>query len=143
MYEITIERTFSAAHALQLPDKSMEPLHGHDWQVSVTVVSDRLDRMDTVMDFHELERMVQKVLEPWNNGNLNESPPFYENQRLVINPSAERVAELIGLSVVRQLAGEVGDGEGLGVPGVRLRQVSVGEAPGCTARYNPVAGRPH
>ena len=143
MYEVSVQRVFSAAHALQLPDKTFEPLHGHDWQISVTVVSDRLDRMQTVMDFHQLERMVDRVIEPWRDGNLNELPPFCVNEKLVVNPSAERVAEMISVAVIRQLAGEAGDGEGLGVPGVRLRQVAVGESPGCTARFNPTSGRPH
>ena len=145
MYEITIQRTFSAAHALQLPDATLEPLHGHDWRLSVTVASDKLDKMGTVMDFHLLERMLNVVVDPWHNANLNEVDPFMESDRLVINPSAERVAEVVAVRLSAALAGEAGGGgpeSGLGVAGVRLREVAVGEAPGCTARYRPRAGRP-
>ncbi len=136
MYEITIERTFSAAHALRLPDHTFEALHGHDWRVAVTVVSDRLDPMDTVMDFHELERLLEAVIGTWRNGNLNEKSPFKERGELVVNPSAERVAEMVCAQISAALAGQDG------VPsGVRVRQVAVGEAPGCTALFNPPAGR--
>ena len=50
-------RSFSAAHQLRLYDGSLEPLHGHNWQVKVTVVAAKLDSIGVVMDFHELERV--------------------------------------------------------------------------------------
>jgi hypothetical protein len=31
LFEISIVRQFSAAHQLQLPDRSLEPLHGHSY----------------------------------------------------------------------------------------------------------------
>jgi 6-pyruvoyltetrahydropterin/6-carboxytetrahydropterin synthase len=39
------------------------------------------------MDFHELERRVNRIIEPMHNRNLNELPPFKS-----ANPSAENVA---------------------------------------------------
>ncbi|MEL7088594.1 MAG: 6-carboxytetrahydropterin synthase [Planctomycetota bacterium] len=128
MYEATIQLTFSAAHALRLPGGTLEPLHGHDWSVHVTVASEELDGMDTVMDFHQLERQVEAVIGPWRNGNLNALPPFSTDggETLEVNPSAERVAERIAAVV------------GGGLPAlVRLHGVAVGEAPGCVARYRP------
>jgi 6-pyruvoyltetrahydropterin/6-carboxytetrahydropterin synthase len=127
MYEATIERSFSAAHALRLPDGTLEPMHGHDWEVRVTVATDGLDEMDTVMDFHRLEQIVEAVIGPWRNRTLNELPPFRgEGGGLEVNPSAERVAEQIAWSV----------GGALPEP-VWLRAVGVKEAPGCWARYRP------
>ena len=129
-YEITTDAVFSAAHALRLPDGSLEPLHGHDWRVAVTVASDRLDAMDTVMDFHQLEAAVEAVVGPWRNRCLNDVEPFGVERggevELTVNPSAERVAERIGVAVAAGLS-----------EGVRLVRVDVGEAPGCTARYLP------
>ncbi|MEM8738450.1 MAG: 6-carboxytetrahydropterin synthase [Planctomycetota bacterium] len=141
MFEATIERVFSAAHALRLPSGQFEPMHGHDWRVAVTVASPKLDAMDTVMDFHQLEALVEAVVGPWRNRCLNEVPPFADagggsgrepgsegvsggGGGLTVNPSAERVAERIAAAV----SGGLPDG-------VWLREVSVGEAPGCTARY--------
>ena len=130
MYEATIEATFSAAHALRLPDGSLEPLHGHDWLVKATVASEGLDAMDTVMDFHDLEKLVEERIGPWRNQNLNAASPFVggadDEQGLAINPSAERVAEQIAWAVSGGLPEHVW-----------LKEISVGEAPGCVARYRP------
>lgn len=127
MHEATIEIVFSAAHALRLPDGSLEPLHGHDWRVRVSVASKQLDEMDTVMDFHELQKIVEGVVGPWRNGNLNALPPFAgDDGELDINPSAERVAERIAWEVSGKLPEPVW-----------LQGVGVREAPGCTARYRP------
>ncbi len=123
MFEITIEKVFSASHALRLPGGGLEPLHGHDWDVRVTVGSAGLDALQTVMDFHVLEREVDAVLAPWRNRHLNEVEPFADE---AWNPSAERVAQWIGSRVAA------------GLPeGVSLVSVAVGEAPGCTAVYRP------
>ncbi|MEM9915412.1 MAG: 6-carboxytetrahydropterin synthase [Planctomycetota bacterium] len=133
MYEATIEKTFSAAHALRLPDGSLEPLHGHDWLVKATVASEGLDAMDTVMDFHDLEQLVESRIGPWRNQNLNAVAPFSGGaggedhaHGLAINPSAERVAEQIAWTVSGGLPEHVW-----------LKEISVGEAPGCVARYRP------
>lgn len=135
MYEATIEKRFSAAHALRLADGTFEPLHGHNWLVRVTVAAGDLDDMDTVMDFHELEKLVEQIIGPWRNRNLNEVPPFVGKANeddasvadgLAVNPSAERVAERIAWAVSGGLPEHVW-----------LRSVGVGEAPGCVARYRP------
>lgn len=116
-FEITVTRTFAAAHQLRLYDGSVEPLHGHNWTAVVTVSAERLDPMGVVMDFHELARQVDAVIGPMNNHNLNELPDFARR-----NPSAEHVALHVA--------------EGLRLPeGVRLVSVCVTEAPDCAATY--------
>lgn len=123
MFQITIEKQFTASHALRLPDGGYEPTHSHDWPVAVTVQSGKLDETACVMDFHELEKIVVDVLAPWHNQHLNDTPPFAHE---AINPSAERVAEQIALAVGAQLP-----------EGVTLYESRVGEAKGCTAVYRP------
>src|SRR5213075_1550135 len=86
-FEITTSRTFSAAHQLKLYDGSLEPLHGHNWRVRVTVSAPRLDSIGVVMDFHELDRLLAEIVNPLHNSHLNDQPPFRS-----INPSAENVA---------------------------------------------------
>ena len=122
-YQIITETAFTASHALRLPDGSDEPVHSHDWPVAVTVESDQLDGMSCVMDFHELEKIVDAILDPWHEQHLNGIAPF-ANQ--AINPSAERVAEQIALAVMNKLP-----------QGVTLHEVCIGEAEGCTAVYRP------
>ena len=125
-YEITYETTFAAAHAIVLPDGSLEPVHGHNWSVVVTVAADALDGIETVMDFHELKRMVDGIIEPLHNRNLNHVDPFKGSPPDAVNPSAESVAQWIGKGVAARLPERC-----------RLMEVAVGEAPGCTARYRP------
>jgi len=126
-YEIEVKQTFCAAHALRLPDGSLETLHGHNWQVMVTVQSGQLDAMDTVMDFHELERWLDALMAQVNNGNLNTLPPFADGSGgLAINPSAERVAQWIGEDIAAKLP-----------ESASLVSVRVSEAPGCRATFRP------
>ena len=94
-FEISTTRTFSAAHALRLYDGSMEPVHGHNWRVKVTVAAEELDAIGVVMDFHELERVVDQIITPWHNRHLNEVEPFVRE----LNPSAENVALHVGRSL--------------------------------------------
>ncbi len=125
MFEISVDAAFAASHAIRLPDGSLEPLHGHNWPVRVTVASDTLDGIETVMDFHDLEKLVASILAPWHNRHLNDVAPFTDGQGgLAVNCSAERVAWWIGEEVKRQLP-----------PRVRFLSAAVGEAPGCTATY--------
>jgi 6-pyruvoyltetrahydropterin/6-carboxytetrahydropterin synthase len=86
--------TFAAAHQLRLHDGSLEPLHGHNWRVEVTVSAAKLDPIGVVMDFHELERLVQDIVAPMHNRHLNELAMFAAS-----NPTTENVATSIGKSL--------------------------------------------
>lgn len=119
-FEITARREFSAAHQLRLYDGALEPLHGHNWVVMVTVSADRLDAIGVVMDFHELERLLDRVIGPLHNVHLNEVEPFKSE----LNPSTEHVALHVGRSL--QLP-----------PGVRVARVEVWETAANSAIYRP------
>ncbi len=97
-FEITTTREFSAAHQLVLYDGTVEPLHGHNWRVKVTVSARQLDSIGVVMDFHELERLVDAIIGPLHNAHLNDVPAFAVGSG-GLNPSAENVA----LHVARSL----------------------------------------
>jgi 6-pyruvoyltetrahydropterin/6-carboxytetrahydropterin synthase len=117
-FEITTTSTFAAAHQLRLPDGSIEPLHGHNWRVKVTVSGSKLDALGTVMDFHELERLVDAITGPMNNRHLNDLEPFARE----LNPSAENVAFHVARSL--RLPGDV-----------RLERVEVWETDENSAVY--------
>ncbi len=92
MHAIEVQATFCAAHALHLPNGQTETLHGHNFNLTVRLTCQKLDALQTVIDFHEIERLLDEILAPWDNQNLNLMDPF----RARINPSAERIAEQIG-----------------------------------------------
>lgn len=118
-FEITTTRHFAAAHQLRLYDGSLEPLHGHNWKLTVTVAAERLDAIGVVMDFHELERLVDAVVRPMHNRHLNELEAFAE-----LNPSTENVAWHVGTS--------------LRLPeSVRLKSVEVWETAENSAVFRP------
>jgi 6-pyruvoyltetrahydropterin/6-carboxytetrahydropterin synthase len=116
VFEITTTREFSASHQLKLYDGSLEPLHGHNWRVTVAVGAGKLDAIGVVMDFHELERLVDEIITRMHNRHLNEVAPFVEG----LNPSAENVAVVIA----RELKLPVG---------VKLESVEVWETSNCSA----------
>ncbi len=119
-FDVTTTRSFSAAHQLRLYDGALEPLHGHNWKLRVTVTAERLDAIGVVMDFHELERIVDRVVGSMHNRHLNELEAFAS-----LNPSAENVA----LVVARSLPADA-------LPaGVRLARVEVWETPENSAVY--------
>ena len=129
MFGIEITRTFSAAHALRLPN-GVEPLHGHDFQVTVRLAAGALDGLETVLDFHVLEAALERIIGPFRNANLNEIEPF----RSRVNPSAERVAEEIGRRLQEGLPAL---DAAAGARGLRLVEVRLTEAPGCLACWTP------
>jgi 6-pyruvoyltetrahydropterin/6-carboxytetrahydropterin synthase len=116
-FAIRTTRTFSAAHQLRLSDGSLEPLHGHNWRVEVTVAAASLDSIGVVMDFHELERLVDQIIQPIHNHHLNELPAFAK-----MNPSAENVALHVATNL--RLPADV-----------RLESVQVWETPENSAIY--------
>ncbi|MDB5297363.1 MAG: 6-pyruvoyl tetrahydropterin synthase family protein [Phycisphaerales bacterium] len=134
-FEIATVRRFAAAHALRLYDGAMEPVHGHNWRVRVRVAAGELDPIGVVMDFHELERLVDAVVVPWHNRHLNECPPFAgtgpdaaanAGAGLAVNPSAENVALHVGRAVGPKLPA-----------GVRLVSAEVWETDENAAVYRP------
>ena len=119
-FEIATVRMFAAAHALRFPDGTAERVHGHNWRVRVTVEADKLDALGCVMDFHELERLVDAIVVPMHNGHLNETPPFDGK----FNPSTENVAYHVGTSLALPV-------------GVKLLSVEVWETDTNSATYRP------
>lgn len=114
MFELTVERVFRATHAITIRGVPEDP-HEHRWRVAVVVGGARLDDDGLVCDFHELERAIDAVIDPFRDGDLN---AIFGG----VNPTAENVAKFIA--------------EKIRVPAeVALRSVSVTEAPGCVARW--------
>lgn len=126
MFELTVNATFSAAHALVIQG-TREPLHGHDWHVTATLSGDTLDEDGLLCDFHTVERTLRDIVAPFNNQNLNDTDAFNS-----LNPSAENVAKHIATCLADQLD------EAL-APHARITGVRVTEAPGCAVTYFPAA----
>lgn len=90
MYEITVSSHFSSAHRLRYLHGKCEELHGHNWKVEASVVSDRLNKEGVVIDFKILKQKVEKVLKPLDHTYLNDLLYFSGRE-----PSSENIAKYI------------------------------------------------
>ena len=121
MFELTIETTFSSAHNLREYDGACERLHGHNWRVELHIEADKLDERGLAIDFKEMKREANKVVEGLDHRYLNEIIPFD-----VLNPSAENIAKYI----FDQLTTSLNDGN------VRVSLVRVWESDHAAAAYH-------
>ena len=119
MFTISVETHFQASHQLTLPDGSKEPVHNHDWAVTASLSSEKLNNMGVVMDFQELKAMVDKTVAGFDNTALESIVYFQRN-----NPSAENIAKYIYDKLRNELP-----------EGVKLRSIRVVEEPGCSAKF--------
>ena len=97
-YTLTVRASFAAAHRLREYDGNCERLHGHNWQVEVSVASERLDDRGIALDFRAIKAAVNDLLSGLDHRYLNEVPPFDR-----LNPSSENVARYLFEEMERKL----------------------------------------
>ncbi|MFH1771869.1 MAG: 6-carboxytetrahydropterin synthase QueD [Candidatus Omnitrophota bacterium] len=90
MYRLKVISQFNAAHNLRGYKGKCESLHGHNWKVEVFVVSDKLDSLGMVIDFKDLKKEVNRILDDLDHKYLNEMEYFKQ-----FNPSSENIARYI------------------------------------------------
>jgi 6-pyruvoyltetrahydropterin/6-carboxytetrahydropterin synthase len=100
MYEISIFSHFSSAHRLRYLRGKCEELHGHNWKIEVSVVSDRLNKEGVVIDFQILKQKVEKVLKFLDHTYLNDLSYFSGKE-----PSSENITKYIFDKMKRELKG--------------------------------------
>jgi 6-pyruvoyltetrahydropterin/6-carboxytetrahydropterin synthase len=90
MYEITITRSFSAAHVLKDIGGKCEGLHGHNFIVDVSLAAPDLNKEGLLLDFRILKEWTDEILDALDHKYLNELPYFIN-----LNPSAENLARFL------------------------------------------------
>jgi len=124
MFEVSVEQTFAAGHALRNYKGSCENVHGHNFRVRVTIEGETLDDTGLLVDFIDVKKSMGDIIARLDHVFLNDIPPFD-----VKNPSAENIAEYFHQELSRQLAVNP-------VP-VLLREVRVWETDIQSAAYRP------
>ena len=124
MFEVTVEQSFAAAHALRNYKGRCENVHGHNWKVRVVIEGEKLDATGMLVDFLDVKNLMGEILDRMDHQFLNEIPPFD-----VINPSAENIAEYF----YQQMTGRLAETP---VP-VRIREVKIWETEIQSATYRP------
>ena len=90
MFEVKVEKSFSAAHHLLNYQGACENQHGHNWMVEVYVTGDTLDKSNILIDYKVLKRELNEVLNLLDHHDINELPEFKGE-----SPSSEMIAAFI------------------------------------------------
>jgi 6-pyruvoyltetrahydropterin/6-carboxytetrahydropterin synthase len=90
MFEVAVEHTFAAGHALRNYRGKCENVHGHNYRVQVVVRGEKLDSVGMLADFVALKKSLRDSCEPMDHVFINDMPPFD-----TVNPTAENMAVYI------------------------------------------------
>lgn len=88
MFEVSVEESFAAGHALRGYRGKCENPHGHNYKIRITVTGQQLDNIGLLWDFKDLKRAMNEIIERLDHQYLNDIEPFKQ-----INPSAENLAK--------------------------------------------------
>ena len=123
MFEVSVEQTFAAGHALRNYHGKCENVHGHNYRVQITVAGEQLDSTGLLVDFIELKRLMGNVVDYLDHRFINDLPPFD-----VLNPSAENIA--------KYFHDQVREGLDSNAP-VKIAEVRIWETDTSLAVYRP------
>jgi 6-pyruvoyltetrahydropterin/6-carboxytetrahydropterin synthase len=123
MFEVTVEDTFAAGHALRGYRGKCENPHGHNYRVRVRLAGEELDPIGLLYDFKDLKGVMNEIIERLDHQYLNDVEPFRQ-----LNPSAENLAKYFYETANQKLRAMT---EGR----VSVKDVTVWETDTTTARY--------
>ena len=98
MFQVSVEETFSAGHALRGYHGKCENPHGHNYKVRILVEGSGLDSTGLLCDFTHLKGVLREIISGVDHRFLNDQPPFD-----VVNPSAENLARFFYDQTSRRL----------------------------------------
>lgn len=124
MFEVSVEETFAAGHALRGYKGKCENMHGHNYRVRVTLEGRELDSVGLLYDFVHLKQVIQGVIRSLDHRYLNEFSPFD-----VLNPSAENISKYIYDETSKQMKAAAS--------GPRIASITVWETDTTAATYRP------
>ena len=120
MFEIEIDRSFSAAHQLRGYNGACCKLHGHNYKITVTVRSSELDEIGIALDFKKLKAELDALLAEYDHSNLSELADFQ-----AVNPTSENLAR----TIYRKISEKMNSGT------IRVHRVRVGESDHSAVTY--------
>jgi 6-pyruvoyltetrahydropterin/6-carboxytetrahydropterin synthase len=121
MYELTVRDHFDAAHSLTGYPGECAGLHGHTWDVEVTVAGEMLDDVGIVYDFKRLKEDLAAVLAPYDHVCLDDVAPFD-----AINATAENLSRVVYERMATAIPGSI-----------RVVEIAVWESPVAKVVYRP------
>src|SRR5450755_3146019 len=122
MFQVSVEETFSAGHALRGYRGKCENTHGHNYRVRVTLEGAQLDSIGLLCDFTELKQVLRGIIASLDHQFMNDLEMFR-----AVNPSAENMAKYFYDEITRQLKGLP--------PGARVTDTIIWETDTTRAQY--------
>jgi len=122
MFQVSVDETFSAGHALRGYKGKCENPHGHNYKVQIVLEGSALDSTGLLYDFSHLKRVLRGIIEGVDHKYLNDQAPFD-----VINPSAENLAKFFYDEISRQM--------NTMTEGARIARVKIWETDTSSATY--------
>jgi 6-pyruvoyltetrahydropterin/6-carboxytetrahydropterin synthase len=124
MFEVCVEETFAAGHALRGYKGKCENVHGHNYKVRVNIEGPELDTVGLLVDFVAVKQAIKAVIAQVDHKFLNDFAPFD-----TLNPSAENIAKYFFEEASKHLRA--------GANGARITSVTVWETDTTAATYRP------
>jgi 6-pyruvoyltetrahydropterin/6-carboxytetrahydropterin synthase len=124
MFQVSVEETFSAGHALRGYRGKCENPHGHNYRVRVTLEGAQLDSIGLLCDFTELKQVMRGIIAGLDHQFMNDLEMFR-----TVNPSAENMAKYFYDEITRQLKSLP--------PGARVTDTIIWETDTTRAQYRP------
>jgi 6-pyruvoyltetrahydropterin/6-carboxytetrahydropterin synthase len=104
MYRIERRFTLAGGHRLSKHKGRCFSLHGHNYVVLVGIKTPKLDKNDMVIDFSDLKKHVNEIIDPLdhcmlvNACDMQDMKPFIDKNMRVMSmgecdPTAERISE--------------------------------------------------
>ena len=90
MFELSVEKFFSAAHRVKGYPGDCAGMHGHTYKVQIKVAVEKLDRLGMAVDFRRIKRALDRVVAKLDHTNLNKIAFFKKH-----NATAEYIAKYI------------------------------------------------
>ena len=123
-YTIRKSMTFIAAHALRDYDGPCARTHGHNYRVEVEVQGERTDHRELLIDFYDIDALLNPLIQRVDHQFLNELEPF-----TTVNPTAEAIAAWFHGELKAGIAATPG-------PPVQLAAVHIWETDDSCASYS-------
>ena len=120
VFELGAESFFTARHYVTMAGVE-GPVHQHSFRVEILTESSSQDEDGVVIGFANARRMVEELVDRYNETLLNTVPPFDETP-----PTLENIAKVIHRELAPRLLDET----------VKLKQVRVWESPTNHASYS-------
>lgn len=121
MYSVKVRDFISSAHYLREYKGKCENLHGHNWEVEVTVEKKELASDGMVIDFKELKKYLKEIVDQLDHKVINDEVEYFKTH----NPSAENLSKYIYDLIQEKVVNH----------GAKVKQVDVWEQRDSRASY--------